>query len=291
MQLRNWVQQENDASDDEEYLADENNENTSSNEGASTATSDTSSIAKLTKIEQRERKRAMKLQRSVNKAAKNEARHVIRITAEDVERIGLILHGDDPEIETHPLATDKTIEDVITRNLGFVKQIRCHKRALYDTIRTGRKEAQDRRRSKRRISQGAEDIETERVIDAILAKLDINVADAEYTRKCKSPVKAKGTLCKQDSRKGSHSEKDKIVNKLREAIKEDLEKHENDLRQTYIRAGGFFRYAGKTVFERMTAIATEIDLRTGEEWEKKRKRETKLVLEERGAEVAHDHDE
>ena len=64
-----------------------------------------------------------------------------------------------------------------------------------------------------------------------------------------------------------------IASKLRTAIKTDLDKHENEVHARYVRAGGFWRYVGKTVFERMTDVARDLDVSTGERWEKKRARE------------------
>ena len=68
-----------------------------------------------------------------------------------------------------------------------------------------------------------------------------------------------------------------VAVKLRNAIKVDLEKHENEVHMRYVRAGGFWRYVGKTVFERMTDIARELDVSTGEKWDKRRAREEKVV--------------
>lgn len=47
------------------------------------------------------------------------------------------------------------------------------------------------------------------------------------------------------------------------AVSEDLQKHENEQRQTCIRAGGFWRYVGRPVFDRMCEISETIDWRTG----------------------------
>ena len=54
-----------------------------------------------------------------------------------------------------------------------------------------------------------------------------------------------------------------MLAQLRVAIGEDLKKHENEQRMTCIRAGGFWRYVGKGVFERMMRVGERIDWRTG----------------------------
>lgn len=257
---------------------DPDDENGSIFGATSTTNSSDGGGLKLTKAAQRERKKAAKLQKSCSKAAKNEARYAAQVTAEDVKGIERILHGDklpEQEAQRHPLATDNAIEDVIARNLGFVKQIQSHKKALYDSVRTGRQEEEQRKRVKKRISEGSEDIETEAVVDAVLVKLGIPLISLPNSKKGKTSAESKFRRSTPDNKRAPANSKSRIVLKLREAIKDDLEKHENDLRQTYIRAGGFFRYAGKAVFERMTEIAKDIDLQTGEDWEKKRKRESK----------------
>src|SRR6202008_4265053 len=54
-----------------------------------------------------------------------------------------------------------------------------------------------------------------------------------------------------------------VVTTLKALVKDDLEKFDNEQRETCIRAGGFWRYVGRPVFERMTQIARELDWKTG----------------------------
>lgn len=287
----------------------------------STTTSDTTPARKPTKAELRAQKKAKKSHKSQTKALKNQGRGLLlaTVTLTDIDRVAKILHGEQaPGYEpnsAHPLATDTTIEDVINRNLGFVKHIESHKAYLFKSIAQGRKETKERKRLKRKEHKGEyEDIQTEEVVTAVLVKLGISlgttsssgggggcssssssvssintnggggrnrkransVASTNITALVSSPFNKNDGSMTTTPKPKSNKSKTAIVTKLRDLIKDDLEKHENEVRGTYVRAGGFWRYVGKTVFERMTEIARTIDVESGERWDKKMKRERML---------------
>lgn len=247
---------------------------------------------KPTKAEKRALKRAAKAVKSQNKAFKNQARHTISVKTQDVEFVNTVLHGEPtPGSATHPLASDKTIEEVIQRNLGFVSHIEAHKRQLIHSIGIRRR---DERRNgtpnpkdnkKRRFSavsnnshhdEDEEDEETENLLAAVLVRLGIDQEQIKLSGSTgRANANSRKNLGKHPSMSGISSTTAaynysspaahhlSIVGSLKRLVKEDLEKYENDQHETYVRAGGFWRYVGRPVFDRMTAIAGELDWKTG----------------------------
>jgi hypothetical protein len=261
------LRHEGEAQDDQE------NDDTETVTDATTSNSDTTAPPKLTKAETRALKKAAKVAKSQNKAFKNQAKHTISVRTEDVETVNKVLHGDTDQVATHPLASDKTIEEVMQRNMGYMSNIADHKRQMMSSIAQKRRSERERRRSvqhnkKRRFSSVGdaddtveEDEETEQLLAAALTNLGIAPAHAggaasggqSNVKKCVGKSPAAGTSSAQAS----------IVANLRTLVKDDLERHENEQRETCIRAGGFWRYVGRPVFERMTKIAEELDWKTG----------------------------
>ncbi|ETI21424.1 hypothetical protein G647_07771 [Cladophialophora carrionii CBS 160.54] len=245
--------------------------------------------AKMTKAEVRAMKKASKAAKSQSKAAKNQQRHVINVRAEDVSFVAKVLHGDaanaqGPASATHPLATDKTIEEVIARNMGFLSSIDEHKKALLSSIAQRRRSDRDRCKSasatssggskKRRFSERVNDEnpadeEMDDLLVAVLGRLGV---DAEHARSCGTSLAVpvvNGGAARKD---GAVADKDvvcrphqvtSIIANLKGLVRDDLERFENEQRETCVRAGGFWRYVGRPVFERMTQIAKELDWKTG----------------------------
>ncbi|KAI1610937.1 hypothetical protein EDD36DRAFT_490159 [Exophiala viscosa] len=213
---------------------------------------------KLTKAEIRAQKKAAKAAKSQSKAAKNQKKHTINVRSEDVALIARILHGDSAanSADTHPLASDKEIDDVIKRNLGYVSNIEAHKKQLLSSIAL-------KRRADRRPSQADEkDEEWENILAAILTKLGIEAAHI-------SASVPSGAGSKKENRRSQRSSEEAsalpmtIVANLKVAVKEDLERFINEQKETCVRAGAFWRYVGKPIFDRMTRIAMEVDWKTG----------------------------
>lgn len=277
-------------------------------------TNTTPTTKKPTKAELRAQKKAKKSAKATSKALKNQNRNLVTITSADIEKVALILHGDEHDATSdgsaHPLATDKTVEDVISRNLGFVKNIQAHKAYLFASVAKGRKEVKERKRLRKRESLGVGcgdgTIEMEGVVSAIM--INLGVAPAVVAASAAGPTNVAPSFTPlRSSANGSASGRKRagsvlssgtpgsagsgangkssnvsrasvaVAVKLRTAIKTDLEKHENEVHARYVRAGGFWRYVGKTVFERMTDFARETDVATGESWEKKLAREGKAA--------------
>ena len=238
-------------------------------ESSSVSNTSENGLPKLTAAEKRVQKKAAKDQKAQSKAAKNQLKHNVSVKQEDIDNVKNVLHGDQ-EDETsgsgHPLATDKSIEDVIARNRSFVANIREHRKDLLRAIGGRRKSDKERRRLRKRASDQngqinsitAEDEETEELVNAILVKLGVAVQVVESKSSTTTPTTSPKAATFADKARVD------ITEKLRAAIKDDLEKHENEQRQTCIRAGGFWRYVGRSCFERMTEIAERIDWRTGE---------------------------
>lgn len=253
---------------------------------------------KLTKAEIRALKKAAKVAKSQSKAFKNQRRHIISVRTSDVDFVATILHGDSASqaSNTHPLASDKTVEEVIARNMGFMSSIQEHKKLLLSGIAARRRSEREagRRKSnapgaswnaggkKRRFSEGFggdwddEDEEMEDLLAAVLAKLGIDAVHIRSGGAGSTPnghgqgnagggaKKSHGHGANGDRPHGSTSTNVvALVANLKALVRDDLERHENEQRETCVRAGGFWRYVGRPVFERMTEIARELDWKTG----------------------------
>ncbi|KIV93445.1 hypothetical protein PV10_04658 [Exophiala mesophila] len=284
----NNADNDNDNDDDDE-VANENDDELElepEHDDTSTITSTSSTsplpttVTKLTKAELRAQKKAAKMAKSTSKAAKNQAKHIVTVRSEDVDAVNRILHGeaDQQTRNTHPLASDKTIEEVIARNMGFMSSIQAHKKALMNSIaqrRRSRRE-KDRRKSQRgRLSVAAEDElneeaeELETLLTAVLVKLGVGEQDVQAVRSSHvqlGSAKKNNFVSTNGNGNGdaiSTANRLSIVANLKTLVKDDLERHENEQRETCIRAGGFWRYVGKPVFDRMTQVAEQLDWKTG----------------------------
>lgn len=265
---------------DDDRAEDENDHvDNSSVSNASTNTASTKS-GKLTKAEIRAAKREAKSAKSQRKSIKNQNKYVVAIKEADVENVAVTLHGEQNLEDSHPLASDKSIEDVMNRNRKYVKYIAEHKAMLLREVGNNRRTEMETRARKARKRKDRESIsnaagdptnqhkprpaideEEEALVNAVLAKFDIHVEpsfDGGMTPM--TPVTPKRS---SGYGKGSNQEKSLVLAQLRIAIAEDLQKHENEQRQTCIRAGGFWRYVGQPVFKRMMEITERIDWRTG----------------------------
>ncbi|EXJ76805.1 uncharacterized protein A1O5_01313 [Cladophialophora psammophila CBS 110553] len=249
---------------------------------------------KPTKAETRALKKAAKVAKSQFKAAKNQQKHIINVRTADVSFVAEVLHGDTANTggqpgATHPLASDKTIEEVIARNMGFMSSIEAHKKTLLSSIAQRRKSERERRKStvgctggsgkKRRFSEGvhdgdADDGEMEDLLVAVLVKLGVDVG---HVRSGGCPAGAAvafvsgvggrksgvGAGANKAAASSSPQRIPAIIVALKALVKDDLERFENEQRETCVRAGGFWRYVGRPVFERMTKIARGVDWKTG----------------------------
>ena len=296
--------------DDQENINDADDSTSLSSYAPSSTDTLSTPTRKPTKAEIRNQKKAKKSTKSQNKALKNQSRHLASVTLADVEYVAEVLHGEEKDATldggAHPLATDTAIQDVIDRNLNFVKNIQAHKQYLFRTVANGRRENKEKKRLKKREGKGEtmeETVEMDEVVSAIMIKLGISPAvvsasvsgSGSPSAVC-TPLRGNNSLTCSNRKRASSSLSITpspspssangrggaggasrpalaIASKLRTAIKTDLDKHENEVHARYVRAGGFWRYVGKTVFERMTDVARDLDVSTGERWEKKRARE------------------
>ncbi|KIW90794.1 uncharacterized protein Z519_08577 [Cladophialophora bantiana CBS 173.52] len=249
---------------------------------------------KPTKAETRALKKAAKVAKSQLKASKNQQKHIINVRTADVSFVAEVLHGDNANTggqsgATHPLASDRTIEEVIARNMGFMSSIEAHKKTLLSSIAQRRKSERERRKSavgctggsgkKRRFSEGvhdgdADDDEMEDLLVAVLVKLGVDVGHARsggcptgaavaFVGGVGGRKSGVGARVKKTAASSSPQQIPAIIVALKALVKDDLERFENEQRETCVRAGGFWRYVGRPVFERMTKIATEVDWKTG----------------------------
>lgn len=119
------------------------------------------------------------------------------ITSSDVDHIAAIIHGefhDDPAssaFHAHPLASDKTIDDVIERNFSLVWQLQAHKLDLCRERSSSRNENKDKKRLKQAAHDETENgeivVDTNEVVSAIMLKLGV------------SPVHVKASLLRDGS--------------------------------------------------------------------------------------------
>jgi hypothetical protein len=259
------------------------------------------SSPKLTKAEIRAQKKAAKLAKSQSKAAKNQQKHTVSVRSQDVAAVARILHGDndadDQNAASHPLASDKTIEEVIARNVGFMASIEDHKRELLSSISQRRKSDRESRnranaaaaaatvpsfggkKKRKRFSDAGlhrrnatatdggledeDDDELEDVVVAVLTKLGVKPAHLKAGNGESAKKKGATVTTTPTNALTTTPCPTLIVANLKAVVKDDLARHENDQREMCIRAGGFWRYVGRPVFERMTQIARELDWKTG----------------------------
>lgn len=286
--------------DDHATAGDENDENddiispTSSQTSPSVTDSPTPS-RRPSKAEIRVQKKAKKAAKSQHKALKNQSQHHgTNITTADVEHIATILHGSsETENTAHPLATDKTAEDVIARTLSHVQANQAHKHDLVQSVLQGGKEIkqqQHRQKTKRHeetTGSGSHRpykliIELDEVVSAIMAKLAIdpthihaslvgtsNNTSSTNTEPSKSLSNSTPSCTTRRKRTSTCSAFSPVIpvssavsskrhvwlaSRLRAAITKDLETQENELQQMCVRAAGFWRYVGRQVFVRMTEM-------------------------------------
>lgn len=289
-----------------DHDSEENKEDSPSSNSATTpSTTSSTTTPRLTKADARAAKRAAKSAKSQRKSLKNQTKlaYTVSVKATDVEHIATTLHGssfisdptsndasaaDAKEGARHPLASDKTIEDVIERNRRYCSNIQEHKAYLLREVGGQRKKERRERVKKQQAQQkyyrmgrarkftqeDADDGELRKdeedglVVDAILSKLGITptssssattTADGHPT----TPNKRHSAFSASGSSNSHAHSKHTLIAQLRMAVAEDLQKHENEQRHTLIRAGGFWRYVGRQVFERMCEIGERIDWRTG----------------------------
>lgn len=132
-----------------------------------------------------DRVQARKDKRSAKKARHSQRNRVgSLVTSSDVEHIAVVIHGESHnELSssspwTHPLTSDKTIDDVIERNFSLVSKMQAHKIDLCKEARSGGKENKDQKRVKRADGDdvgGAEmTVDVNEVVSAIMLKLGVS---------------------------------------------------------------------------------------------------------------------
>ena len=277
----------NDQDFDHENAANDEDESLDSvdNTSLTNSTSGTNPL-KLTKAEARSAKRAAKSTSSQQKSLRNQSRHPVTIKSTDIEHVHLTLHGELPSTPNgnasdmgsrHPLATDKCIEDVIDRNRAYVANISQHKAWLLKCVGSRKKQEREKRVRRQRLEEGLsvseekgwvdEVEEVEGLVDAVLVKFGIALSVSGGSSASVNAVghgAEAGLATPKRSAGGSVSaRRDVVVAQLRALVGEDLIKFENEQRQTCIRAGGFWRYVGKSVFERMMEVTRGLDWKTG----------------------------
>lgn len=132
-----------------------------------------------------DRVQARKDKRSAKKARHSQRNRVgSLITSSDVEHIAAVIHGESHDESsssppwTHPLTSDKTIDDVIERNFSLVSKMQAHKIDLCEKARSGGKENKEQKRVKRAGGDdvgGAEmTVDVNEVVSAIMLKLGVS---------------------------------------------------------------------------------------------------------------------
>jgi len=217
----------------------------------------------LSTTQKRALKKEIKAEKSISKASKNQQKHTVSVRREDIEAVARAIHGDGfgaVNNDGHPLDTDKTIEQVVKRNLGFVSAIQEHRSALLRSLAKERDLTSKNRQLQRSENESRLPDVREHMEDLVVAVLEkLGVHSESPTLAFNAPAtNSFGTL-------GSGKRtKTAIVQKLSAAIAEDIENHENEQRQTYQRAAGFWRYANHEILVRLTEHAKKVNWATGE---------------------------
>jgi hypothetical protein len=204
-------------------------------------------------------KKEIKAEKSISKASKNQQKHTVSVHRGDIETVARAIRGDDfgaVNNDGHPLGTDKTIEHVVKRNLGFVSAIQEHRSALLRSLAKERDLTSKNRHSQRSENGEAElpDVR-EHMEDLVVAVLEkLRVHSASPTLAFNAPAtNSFGTLGSGKRTKAA------IVQKLSAAIAEDIENHENEQKQTYQRAAGFWRYANHEILVRLIEYVKKVN--------------------------------
>lgn len=82
-------------------------------------------------------KKEVKTGKSISKAIKNQRKHAVTVRMVDVQAVAQVIHGSgygQQKISGYALATDKTIKEVMKRNLGFVSSIPEHRSVLLRSL-------------------------------------------------------------------------------------------------------------------------------------------------------------
>ena len=214
--------------------------------------------------EKRALKKEVKFEKSISKAFKNQRKYVVTVRREDIERVARAIHGEDygasPPLG-YPLATDKTIEEVIERNLGFASAQQAHTTFLLKSFARERNSAS---KNKRHLGPESDAVDTTEVkeasgdlVEAVLAKLGILLAS--HALPLRSPMTSNFGTPGSGKRT-----KTAILQKLQAEIAEDIENHESELKHTHQGAAGFGRYANHEILVRLTDLASQVDWATGE---------------------------
>jgi hypothetical protein len=198
-------------------------------------------------------------ERSITKAAKNQRKQVVAVRRDDIDNVDRAIHGHDYALEKfrgNVVASDKTIEEVMKRNLDFVYWIREHRCSLLKSHAAERdlaskgKPSQSFGDDEARATNSQEEMNN--LVAAVLAKLGINAASAM------SPIKPLATASFGTPGRGKRS-KAAVLQKLSTVIAEDIENHENEVKQTYQRATGFWRFANHEILIRLAEHARKVD--------------------------------
>lgn len=83
----------------------------------------------LTVAQKRAVKKEIKTGKSISEVTENQRKHVVTVRSGDIQAIAQAIHGGDygqQKIGGNALATNKTIEEIMKRNLGFVSSIQEH---------------------------------------------------------------------------------------------------------------------------------------------------------------------
>jgi hypothetical protein len=91
----------------------------------------------LSRAQKRALKKEIKAEKTISKASKNQQKHAVSVRREDIEVVARVIHDADfgaVNNDGRPLGTDKTIEQVVKRNLGFVSAIQEHRSALLGSL-------------------------------------------------------------------------------------------------------------------------------------------------------------
>ena len=181
----------------------------------------------LAGAEQRAMKRAARAEKSTKKALKNQKRYVVTVRQGDIDRAARTIHGDIYSTQGrsgHPLITDTTLEDVLQENLGFAlwnDRYRPYlKRLAPKDKRPHDGSVESKPQSTENHLRIAPVNDVDKLVSAVLVEFGSTPAASE--------------------RPSGRSEKASLLQRFTNAIGEDVQKHDNEMQQTRVRAGGYW---------------------------------------------------
>jgi hypothetical protein len=186
----------------------------------------------LSVAQKRALKKEVKTGKSISKAIKNQRKRAVTVCGGDIQAIAQAIHSSDygqRKISGNALATNKTIEEVMKRNLGFVSSIQEHRSGLLQSLAKERDSRSKNRQLQRSEDDGVLDKaepkgEVNELVAAVLAQLGIPLSSPTLPFKSAAGISSSVFGSPRSGKKTQTA----ILHKFSTAIAEDIRNHEHE---------------------------------------------------------------